>query len=570
MPLELGAAVAFVAGALKEAARTGRGVLVLDQRPGRVVSRAYRELLACLPRGEYATPEDEGGTLATLARPGQPLGIDLERTGTLLSFGAPVLAGWGRPGRMLAARRGLRVVQLDTWRSPSAALADEWLPIRPGSEGAVALALAHVVVSEGLVEAPAPEVRRLIARFHPARVAPSAGVEAQRLAALARSLVSSGPTAAVGGGDPGGGPLAPDDERAIALLDVLLGSVGKPGGIVARGTVPEESCGSLAPERQLREVPDGGAGLLILDAVDSGRALPWAAVERKLAPDALVVSLSPFASGLARRAHVQVPAPAPLEGWDEVLPTADATAASYWIGAPLVPPPPGATDPVELLRQVAAAAGIAASATGSHEDLLRRRAEAIHASGRGRVLARTEDGFREQKLPDASAAWRALRNGGCWIDDAVTPAHAVATAPSAEAVEGWLRGEAAGRDDLPLVAFAARGASGGTPACPVLTKLYQETELRCSVASVAVSPLTAREHGLRDGSRVRLESAAGAVTATLRCDPTLPPGRAALATGPDPAALHGKATAVPQGALALIVVGPDLTWRGTRVAIREA
>ena len=47
-----------------------------------------------------------------VAKP-QPLGLDLEGTCTLVSFGAPVLEGWGRPGRMLAVRKGLRVVQVE-------------------------------------------------------------------------------------------------------------------------------------------------------------------------------------------------------------------------------------------------------------------------------------------------------------------------------------------------------------------------------------------------------------------------------------------------------------------------
>ncbi|HET9315868.1 MAG TPA: hypothetical protein VFQ51_09775, partial [Vicinamibacteria bacterium] len=118
--IALSAAVGAAADALREASRSGRAVLVLDQRPGRVVSRAFRELLAPLPNGLYATAAGEGATLDALAGADGPLGIDLERTRTLLSFGAPVLEGWGRPGRMLGVRDRLRVVQLDAWRSPTA------------------------------------------------------------------------------------------------------------------------------------------------------------------------------------------------------------------------------------------------------------------------------------------------------------------------------------------------------------------------------------------------------------------------------------------------------------------
>ena len=147
----LDAAVERIAQAVENARAAGRRVMVLDRRPGRVVSAAWRRLLAARPQGLYVTPAGEGATQAALqgalAKP-VTLGLDLERTRTLVSFGAPVLEGWGRPGRMLAARQGLRVVQVDAWRSPSAALADEWVAISPGGEGPLALALAHVVVRE--------------------------------------------------------------------------------------------------------------------------------------------------------------------------------------------------------------------------------------------------------------------------------------------------------------------------------------------------------------------------------------------------------------------------------------
>ena len=567
----LGAAVAAAAGALRAASRSGRAVLVLDQRPGRAVSRAFRELLAAVPYGLYATPDGEGATLQVLSgAAGGPLGIDLEHTRTLLSFGAPVLEGWGRPGRMLALRDRLRIVQLDAWRSPTAGLADEWLAIRPGSEGPLALALANVLVGEGLARTPAAELRDLLASFPPERVEPLAGLPASAIETLARSLAAQGPTVAIGGGDPGGGPLPLDAERAIAWLDVVLGSVGRAGGLVARGSLPDDGTAPLAPETSLAEVPDGDVRLLVIAAGDSGRALPWSALGRKLAPQALVVSLSPFRCGLTARADLVVPSPAPLEGHEEILPTADACVMSYAVTAPLLPPCAESVEPTRFLAELARAAGLGVPSDGTHAERLQRRAAAIFASHRGRVLVRGDEGFREEAPADAGAFWQALLAGGCWVDDSrAARAVAAPALPSPAAVAGWLRAEPA-RSDLPLVSFAARGAVGGTPPSPILTKLYQETALRPSVATIALHPQTARERGLVDGREMRVVSAAGRLDARLRCDPTLPPGRAAMAAGPDPAALHEQDAAPARGALALGVVEPDLTWRGTRVAITEA
>ena len=572
-PVALDAAVGRVARAVETARAHGQRVMVLDRRPGRVVSAAWRRLMDALPHGLYATHPGEGETLAVLQRAlagprPLPLGLDLEKTRTLVSFGAPVLDGWGRPGRMLAVRKGLRVVQVDAWRSPSAALADEWVAISPGAEGPLALALAHVIVREQ--ETPASEdLRGALTGFSPLRAAPRTGVEPERIEALARALVRQSPAVAIGGGDPGAGPLPPDAERAIALLDVVLGSVGREGGFVARGPLPE--AGTVGtPATAVEDVPAGSVGVLLLDAADDGRALPWPLLRRVLAKDAVVVSLSPFDGALAREADVLVPAPAPLEAWDEVLPTADATVASYAVSAPVLEAPPGATDVTPFLQGLAAALRVEVG-KATHEERLRERVAAIHAAHRGRLVGRAEGGYTEQATADANALWEALVAGGCWIDEGqgVTPLEIRASLPSSASLERWSRPEAA-QMGLSLVAFAVRGAAGTTPVSPLLTKLYQESDLRPAATTAAMSPGTARELGLADRQPVRIESPAGAVRAELRIDPLLPPGRVALAAGPDPGALHPQTRVTARGALPLAVAAADGTWRETRVRVGEA
>jgi anaerobic selenocysteine-containing dehydrogenase len=325
-----------------------------------------------------------------------------------------------------------------------------------------------------------------------------------------------------------------------------------------------------APSTALEDVPAGSVGVLLLDAADDGRALPWPLLRRALARNAVVVSLSPFDGALAREAHLLVPAPAPLEAWDEVLPTADASVASYSVCAPVLQAPPGATDTVALVQRLAGALRVEVG-KATHEERLRERAAAIHAAGRGRLVARAEGGFTEQAAAGADALWEALVAGGCWIDEpqGVTPLEVRAPLPSTASLERWSQPEAAG-SDLGLVAFAARGTAGTTPVSPLLTKLYQESDLRPSARTAAVSREEAERRGLADRQPVRIESPAGVVHAELRIDPGLPPGRIALAAGPDPAALHPGTSTRAGGALPLAVAAADGTWRETRVRVGEA
>jgi len=414
-------------------------------------------------------------------------------------------------------------------------------------------------------------VRLALSGVSPRELAPRTGVELGTIEALARALVRQSPTVAIGGGDPGAGPLPPDAERAIALLNVVLGSVGREGGIVPRRPVPEagsETVGS--PSTRLEDAPDRSVGVLLLDAADDGRALPGPVLRRVLAEGAAVVSLLPFDGPLAREADILVPAPAPLEAWDEVLPTADASVASYSVVAPILTAPAGATDTVAFVQSLAAALRVDVG-QATHEERLRERVATIHGAGRGRLAARSDGGYAGQAAADADALWGALVAGGCWIDEAAgtTRLDARPPLPTEAALERWRR-PASAESGLTLVTSAARGTAGTTPPSPLLTKLYQESGLRSGAATAALGPETAARLGLGDGQPVRVESPAGAVRAAVRIDPALPPERVALAAGPDPAALHPGTSAAARGALPLAVAAADGTWRETRVRVREA
>ena len=83
---------------------------------------------------------------------------DLKNTRYLLSFGADFLGSWISPvhhslgyGHSRQGRPGVRgrFVQIEPRMSLSGAAADEWIAARPGTEGLLALGLAHRIVSDG-------------------------------------------------------------------------------------------------------------------------------------------------------------------------------------------------------------------------------------------------------------------------------------------------------------------------------------------------------------------------------------------------------------------------------------
>ena len=128
---------------------------------------------------------------------------DIERTDLMVIMGANPAAS---QGSLLAApdvmglidriRKRGKVIVIDPVRTQTAARADEWLPIVPGTDAALLLAVAHTLFDEDLIN-PGPHVdgvdtmRRVAADWPPDRVSAVTGIDADRIRRLARELAGT-------------------------------------------------------------------------------------------------------------------------------------------------------------------------------------------------------------------------------------------------------------------------------------------------------------------------------------------------------------------------------------------
>ena len=167
-----------------------------------------------------------------------------------------------------AKQRGTRVIVIDPRQSDTAlALADEWIPILPGSDAALADAMAYVIWSEGLHDrefmdrcclgfdaAHMPEGVPKELNYHnylfggldgvektPEWAAPRTGIPAETIRSLARDYASAKPACllpGLGNQRTGCGEQA---ARGMMMLTCLTGNVGIPGGGAAgHGDLLEE------------------------------------------------------------------------------------------------------------------------------------------------------------------------------------------------------------------------------------------------------------------------------------------------------------------------------------------
>ena len=125
------------------------------------IVNTFAAALGGRPHTEFAFLDASVGQAANFASFGvQSLPtIDLAHSNYVISFGADFLGTWNSPvaqsigyGMMRQGRPGQRgkFVHVEPRLSQTAANADEWISCNPGTEGAFALAIAHVVLAEKL------------------------------------------------------------------------------------------------------------------------------------------------------------------------------------------------------------------------------------------------------------------------------------------------------------------------------------------------------------------------------------------------------------------------------------
>lgn len=143
-----------------------------------------------------------------------------------------------------ARRQGAKVIVIDPIRTRTARAADEWIPIQPGTDGALALAMMHVIINEGLYDAEYvarhtlgfDRLRERVQEWPPERAAAITGVPADRIRDLAREYATRRPAAIrinYGMQRHAGGGMA---VRTIACLPALIGAWREEGGGIQLST----------------------------------------------------------------------------------------------------------------------------------------------------------------------------------------------------------------------------------------------------------------------------------------------------------------------------------------------
>jgi len=421
-PIEWDAAIELIVQKLQgiRASSPQAACAVLGRDRG-LTAVAWRRFMRAFgsPNVIDAFPDDNlGSHPAVLATHGarQRLGYDISESAYVLSFSSAWLdAHWSteQAARGFAdfrrGRAGVRPpwVHVGPRFSLTGVKADEWIPIRSGTEGTVALGVAHVMIREGLYDRTFVEgrgfgfedwtdrsgvthlgFRRMVLQdYSPARVQEVTGMPEGDVFRLAREFSMNRPAVALGYDGGGCGTQATRTRMAIHCLNALAGSIDVPGGVTlfrelallegdfevdsvaSQGLQAARLDGTTADRRLASSAID-----LLADALETGRPYATEALflvdadpvfslaegrkwESALSSIPFVVSFAGYHNDSNRFADLILPLQHGFHRWDFDIGHTLTGHPVTTIAQPVMDPPPGSRDPYEVMHGIASGLG---------------------------------------------------------------------------------------------------------------------------------------------------------------------------------------------------------------------
>jgi len=144
-------------------------------------------------------------------------------------------------GRLIETRskNNAKLVTLDVRLSYTAGNSDEWFPLTPGTDGMVALAMAHVILKNNLhnkdfierwINVSSSALAQYLSQYTPEMAEKTSGVAASDIERIAKEFALSMPAVAISGRGVSNHLNGVYNERCIFLLNTLVGSIDIPGG----------------------------------------------------------------------------------------------------------------------------------------------------------------------------------------------------------------------------------------------------------------------------------------------------------------------------------------------------
>ena len=249
---------------------------------------------------------------------------------------------------MSTKKNGCKLVVLDPRYTKTAALADEWYPIRPGTDMAFFLALTHVIISEKIYDQTyaaeklygLEQLSEHVKQYSPEWAENECEIPAKDIRRIARELAAAAPIAMVYPGRRTSDYVnSTQIRRSMAILNALLGNWDRPGGLLAARQVglskvelPEAPWYEDNPDDRL----DMGRAHMMFEEEGSFKHMRDAIIEEKPYPIKgwFVYKHNPLQSEANRQRTLEM-----MEKLDFVLTVDIAMSDTAWMSDLVLPAP---------------------------------------------------------------------------------------------------------------------------------------------------------------------------------------------------------------------------------------
>ena len=506
--------------------------------------------------------------------------FDLPNARHVIAFGADFLGTWNSPvsnaqgyGLMRQGRAGIRgsFVQVESRMSQTGANADEWVPARPGTEGVLALGLAHVIIAAKLQPASAAgRAGALIegwsaglAEYAPEQVEKITGVAARRVERLAREFAERRPSVAIIAGPPLGHSNGLFSALAVNALNALVGSVEQPGGMFFTPQIridrPRAPGFRLSPDGE--GAPIGEARVVLIDGANPVFTTPPAwRVRETLAKIPFIASFGSFLDETSVLSDLIFPDHSFLESWAEAAPESGSMVAVAGVAPAVMKPLHDTRATPDVLLDVSRLLGRALNLPWqTFEEMLTATFSKFPAAS-----------------PDSDAWTEAQERGGWWG----TPPPALAATPATIAPSpsslSWSEPQFAGdvqQYPLHFLPYASSAfLDGSTAHLPWLQELPDPMTSAMWSSWIEINPATAAKLGIGDGDVVVVASNQGSLQTAAILSPGIAPDIVAMPAGQGHSVFTRYASgrgANPVEVLAATTVDRvgSLAWAATRVRV---